>query len=420
MKYNKALDGFRGLAVLLVFLLHMNVAPFGWIGVEMFFVLSGFLITSILLTTKGLSPGHYLKRFYWRRTMRIWPLYFTFVLLLLAASEFYPALHALRRDLGYLLTFTYNFLLGVTQEWQSTYSHLWSLSIEEQFYFIWPLVIYVLSTTSIRRMGLVVIVLGPLIRYVTGLVYMQYIYPGHLPLRGDDVYPYLPRGMFVYVFSLSHFDAFATGALLAVLPASPDSRASEFTAVLKKHSAAIAVVIFGLAVTWGVIFAANWGASNYGVYGNFYHIYMRYNYQYVWGYTLLNVVSVSLILALTQHNWLRRLFSNRPLVYLGKVSFGFYVLHLPMKQVLREYLPFISYGTAVFHVCWFAASLLAAAVSYHLFESFFLRQKNYFERRQARQREIGSADSGYRPESLKCDNGTGHGNRNGQETELRG
>lgn len=377
MTYNKALDGFRGLSVLLVFLFHTKAAPFGWIGVEMFFVLSGFLITSILLTTKELSLGRYLARFYWRRTMRIWPLYFGVIAVMLAASFASSSLDGLRAELGYLLTFTYNFAIGVTQDWQDNHSHLWSLSIEEQFYLIWPLVVFALSRPSIRRLAVAIIVLGPLIRFLTGLWYMESIYPDHLPLRPDEVYPYFPRGMFVYMFSPSHFDAFAMGALLAVLP-------ERFADTFGRYYAPVAVAVFSLTVAWGVVFAACWGAAKYDIYGNFYHIHLRYNYQYIWGYTLIDLCSASLILALTQPNRLTRLFSNRPLVYLGKVSFGFYVLHVPMKQVLRECLPFLSYGTAAFDGVWFALGWAAAALSYHWFETFFLRQKDYLERRVAR------------------------------------
>jgi len=384
VKYIKALDGFRGLSVFLVFLYHTNAAPFGWVGVEMFFVLSGFLITSILLTTKEFSLGHFLKRFYWRRTMRIWPLYFTFILVLLAVSLMTPSLEDFRRDLGYLLTFTYNFHIALTQDWQPNYSHLWSLSIEEQFYLIWPLVIFTMSRTSIRRMALVIIILWPLIRYVTGVVYMEHIYPDHLPFRSDQAYPYFPRGMFVYMSSLTHFDAFATGALLAVLPEKTGDRAVRLMAMLNKHSATIAVVTVAFTAAWGLIFALNWGSPTYSVYGNFYHIHLRYNHQYIWGYTLINLSSLSLILALTRANWIARLFAKQPLVYLGKVSFGFYVLHVPMKQILGEYRSFDSYGTLAFDVIWFVISWMAAALSYHLFESFFLRLKDLFDRRPAR------------------------------------
>lgn len=76
MKHIKSLDALRGIAVLGVLAFHSSYLPFGWIGVQTFFVLSGFLITGILLKQKTVDLKSYLARFYWRRALRIWPLYF--------------------------------------------------------------------------------------------------------------------------------------------------------------------------------------------------------------------------------------------------------------------------------------------------------------------------------------------------------
>lgn len=377
MKYHESLDGFRGLSVFLVFLFHTKATASGWIGVEMFFVLSGYLITTILLETRELPVRRYLTRFYWRRTMRIWPLYFAFFLVLLGLSETLDALDEFRQDIGYIVSFTYNFRIAITQDWQESYSHLWSLSIEEQFYLLWPMVVYLASRTTLRRIALALIVLAPVIRFVAGELYMTRIYPEHLPLRPDEVYPFFPRGMFVYMFSASHFDAFATGALLALLPEGWKRRRWLFSPIL-------ACVITALVVAVGVWFAASWGAEKYDLHGNFYHIHLRYSYQFIWGYSAINLFSAGLLLALTRPNWLQRMFCVGPLAYLGKVSFGFYVLHVPVKQILEAYAPWLEPGSLSFDVVWFALGWLVAALSYHGFESLFLRRKDFWERRARR------------------------------------
>jgi len=376
MQYNKSLDGFRGLSVFLVFLFHADAVPFGWIGVEMFFVLSGYLITATLLDTRSLTLACYLLRFYWRRIMRIWPLYIGFLCILLASSFYVDGLDRFRSDIGYILSFTYNLQVGVTQDWQESYSHLWSLSIEEQFYTLWPIVIFVASRATMCWIMLVTIAFGPAIRLLTSQVYLAEIYPHHLPLDPEGVFPLFGSGMFVYMFSASHFDAFATGALLALLPAEIERRRW-----LTSPIATCAIASFVIVV--GLLFAALWGTPRYDLYGNFYRLHMPYNYQFIWGYSLINLFSASLILALTQPNWLYRLFCFRPLAYLGKVSFGFYVLHMPVRQILHTYLSALDTGTLTFNGVWFVLSWLVAATSYHLFESFFLRRKNYWEQRHS-------------------------------------
>src|SRR5438552_3870358 len=111
MKYNKSLDGLRGIAILLVILYHFGYLGAGWAGVQIFFVLSGYLITSILCAEKEQPIGFYLKRFYWRRSLRIFPLYFgcLLVLSLVYAVSGKPPLFANRWQ--YLFTYTYNYAL---------------------------------------------------------------------------------------------------------------------------------------------------------------------------------------------------------------------------------------------------------------------------------------------------------------------
>src|ERR1700753_2717510 len=137
--YIKSLDGLRAIAVVMVMTFHAQITHFGWMGVQLFFVLSGFLVTGILWNEKysDTAVGYKLKKFWVRRTLRIFPLYFTYLLVLSVCfiafrlPRFYPD-HA-----ASLFTYTFN-LSKAIPFWQSkgswqgdpAYTHLWSLSIE--------------------------------------------------------------------------------------------------------------------------------------------------------------------------------------------------------------------------------------------------------------------------------------------------
>src|SRR6185295_16426951 len=158
-----ALDAIRGLAILLVTGYRFWSPPaeeaandwltslfsLGLRGVDLFFVLSGFLITSILLDAK--QKPHYFRNFYMRRTLRIFPLYYavlavTFVLLPLAGwstTRLFPEAHA---NQGWLWFYGANVLQSLRGEWcLGGFNHFWSLAVEEHFYLVWPLVIYCCS-----------------------------------------------------------------------------------------------------------------------------------------------------------------------------------------------------------------------------------------------------------------------------------
>lgn len=152
IKYNpkqhiSALDSIRGVAVLLVILFHCYptyITKLGWLGVDLFFVLSGFLITGLLLDAKG--KNNYYRNFIVRRTLRIFPLYyFALLLCLVIVPIVFKSL--LPPDYGYYTanqlwfwTYTQNWLFSKTGFPENlTLVHFWSLAVEEQFYLFWPL-----------------------------------------------------------------------------------------------------------------------------------------------------------------------------------------------------------------------------------------------------------------------------------------
>jgi len=184
------LDGMRGLAILPVLLLHFTkdigftphatvdhvylfVASLGWWGVDLFFVLSGFLITGILLDAKGST--HALRNFYIRRTLRIFPVYYAYLaamLIILPSFEWWRT-HAPPAGEGGLWLWLY--LTNIRQAFSNSFEvvppftgHFWSLAVEEQFYLIWPWLVYAIDCRRLRRICLVLIIASPMPRAALG------------------------------------------------------------------------------------------------------------------------------------------------------------------------------------------------------------------------------------------------------------
>src|SRR3954471_24953128 len=164
------LDGVRGVAILLVMAIHfvgdataytrlqalvVKAAGYGLLGVDLFFVLSGLLITGLLLDAKGQT--HYFRNFYARRTLRIFPLYyFVLAILFLVLPRLWPLtplMEDARAHQGWLWTYTANFYIAARSSWAAlTYvTHFWSLAIEEHFYLLWPLVVFCFRRQILER-----------------------------------------------------------------------------------------------------------------------------------------------------------------------------------------------------------------------------------------------------------------------------
>ena len=184
MRFMRQIDGLRACAVAAVFFHHfvMGRLEFGTFGVILFFVISGFLITGILLDAKErigartLSIGSALRLFYIRRTLRIFPLYF-FVLAVMWAFN----VGSVRHLIGWLATYTLNIWVAVHHSFPEETGHFWSLAVEEQFYLVWPFVVllvrrrflrplmfaFIASAVGFRAIGKIVFHLNPTINALT-------------------------------------------------------------------------------------------------------------------------------------------------------------------------------------------------------------------------------------------------------------
>jgi peptidoglycan/LPS O-acetylase OafA/YrhL len=182
--YFSQLDGIRFLAVGLVLIDHWlaerNVLPLGQLGVTMFFVLSGFLITRILIQSKlkddktGRSHWFSVKQFIIRRSIRIFPIYFLAIFVL-----YFLDVPPVRDTLVWCLTYTTNIYIATKQHWMGTIDHLWSLAVEEQYYLIFPYLILFLPTKNNKFILIGMIILSVFLRlllFLNGSPWMvQYV-----------------------------------------------------------------------------------------------------------------------------------------------------------------------------------------------------------------------------------------------------
>ena len=377
LRYIPSLDGLRGLAAILVLATHYGYSEVGWIGLEFFFVLSGFLITSILLTERNRRLGEYLGRFYWRRLLRTFPAYFGFLLVCAAVYVCVRQPQGFLHVLPSLAAYWYNFDLISNPDHQGlclTTTHLWSMSVEEQFYLVWPLLVFVLSGANLRRVIVAIVVLIPLLRLALFAYY-------HLNGEEDSYTTYI-----LHLATPFHLDAFSIGAGIAVFRLTERELklrwfflAGGCVLLLGLVNASIGQYPYDLMPYVGVqrIFLR---ALSFG-----YPQFLLQNRQFLWGYSVIDLLAATLIICASQQNALQRFCENRFLWHLGRISYGFYIFHLPILLLFYPILPTNRWSLtgAAFFVLLVAITIGAAHLSYFYFERRFLMMKDYFAKRKA-------------------------------------
>lgn len=354
-KHYPALDGLRGLAILLVVVYHnfgfINYFFFGWLGVDLFFVLSGFLITTILIRT--VNQQHYLRNFYMRRVLRIFPLYYACLILFLVIL---PRIGILSQELAYYRQHSW-WLWSYLQNWLYIFNpshdttmlhHFWSLAVEEQFYLLWPLVILwvrkpaylllLLAITLLLVMGIRVVVWN---QHIENLAYFNF-------------------------YTFSRIDGICIGSMLALVRIIDTQWITRYNTVLVLGFAAINFAFF------------------------FINRYSGFNFPFVAiiGYTTFAFMLALLVNeALEDRNKVvKLLFDNTIMRFFGRISYGFYVFHWPVYLIIAPRLAgfFESYLSPRLSLT--SASLLSTALavvisvfSYRYFESFFIRKKKAYQ-----------------------------------------
>lgn len=365
MKYSKTLDGLRGLAIIMVMLFHFNfVFEFGWVGVQLFFVLSGYLITSILLEEKENSLGYYLKRFYWRRTLRIFPLYYAYLILVGFIFIITKQPSDFLEFLPFLSTYTFNlYPLFETYSYHDLYfTHFWSLSVEEQFYLIWPLVIFFCSQKQLRVVLIVIIVGAPISRWLLDII-----------LQAKDLPSYYV-GQTVYRFTLGQWDGFAIGALIPVF------------GLTKKITSTRGPLLYTFLLVLIVGFVNMYLYFSKGTSLSFsslgYPIAETANGQHIWSYTVLNVFFLFLILYAQNpgigYPLINRFLGSSWLIFTGKISYGLYVYHWMIWMAYGKYLSPNIESTWIGLIIYLSTCFIVASFSFYLLEKPLLFWKDKF------------------------------------------
>lgn len=345
--YFPGLDGLRTIAFLMVFMLHAiprsalpsgsfirSVRDSGAYGVPLFFALSSFLITSLLMEEKRESGAVHVPAFYYRRILRIWPLYFLIILLgwltnsWLTASEPLTAYAAFR-----FVTFSANFFMSGNVRIPETITQLWSVCVEEQFYLCWPWVIRFLSKRNLTIFAILLLIAGNTFR---------------MTLVGRD----LPA---VWFQSITHIDCFAYGCLAALYlrgrtPGQEGLRAAIFAGCI------------------AAIFVVEWLVP-------FRHFSDKNTAAGMFTYSAIAALCATCVwLASTMT---RSFLASKPMVELGKITYGLYcfhtlAIHAMQSRISNEYWWLIA-------ILSLGLTILLALTSYRLYELRFLRLKRKYQ-----------------------------------------
>ena len=372
--YYPALDGLRAVAVLMVFAEHYlseylpKSEHWGWTGVDLFFVLSGFLITGILYDTR--DDTHRVRTFYVRRTLRIFPLYYGVLLALVLSTPIFQWAWTRGSLLWPLYLGNYLHLVSPWQYLPGQYTgedlfspvlgvhaligHFWSLCVEEQFYLFWPWVVFLVrKRETLLKICIAAAVVCPLLRLIA-----LHLLPGQL--ISEQV---LNRA------TPFRIDSLLIGAGIALI-----LRGAHAQRLLRFAWAVLAASVAAWLVTW-IIFRA----QAHSVPRSWHDVWFP-----VVGYSYVDLIGAGLVLlAIRPGNAFYNLCSSRPLQWLGRRSYGFYVFHYLPGQLYISITPVLLGGYHK-HLMYFTAlnamvcSLVLCGLSYKYFEAPILRLKDRF------------------------------------------
>jgi peptidoglycan/LPS O-acetylase OafA/YrhL len=347
-----SLDGLRGIAILLIIAFHYFDLPFGWSGVDLFFVLSGYLITGRLLDSIN-KPARF-STFYRNRILRIFPLYYGVLLAFFIGIHFFtknetqPLLAFYFIHWKSFFLFTQNFSFIIYGMPVAPYLlHFWSLAIEEQFYLVWPSLVY-LSKDANTRLKLFASL--PILIGVARCLFFFY----H-PHSGDLT--------FFYYNTFFRIDTLIIGALLCQL------HYAKFRISEKWVNILIGSSLILLAISYAVL--RNWDSSN--------------SFFETVGYTITAIFFACILhKAVSSSGSFTRFFSLPGLQFLGKISYGLYIFHFPVFLIFQQriydwgsmHLHFDGFAMKILSICLcLPITFLLSLLSYRYYESFFLRLK---------------------------------------------
>lgn len=344
------LDGLRGVAILLVLSAHAAIPGLqgGFIGVDIFFVLSGFLITSLLLKEQATHGNISLPQFYMRRVLRLIPALVLFLLIsivsssiLLSSQQTFQVITDAALILCYVINWFFAFDLG--NQLTFLFSHTWSLAIEEQFYLVWPVVLIGLLRTvkDLRQLLRLTLLLAA----ISLALRMLYLSQGASASR-------------VYYGSDARAEMLLIGCALAIFhqirPPGQGARSAVLTC--SAWCSLFSLALFSCFSDW------------------------RSQHLLSWGFTSISAATACIIhyCIAHQHSYLSFSLRSRALVWLGRVSYSLYLWHYLVYSLMRlndhSWQIVASIGTLI--------SLTLTALSYYFLELPFLRMKSRFHRRE--------------------------------------
>lgn len=368
----KELDGLRGIAVALVMALHLfkraayfiehpalkgfaKLTTVGWVGVDIFFTLSGFLITSILLKAK--SGENYFKNFYMRRILRIFPLYYAaiFLIIFFAPKVEEEFTNQLSTALPIMLLYQQNWALlfkgfHITQYLGIT----WSLAIEEQFYLLWPFIVYKLD-----REKLVKVIISYIVISITGRMIGTLAWP--------DI---AQASTFFYYASFARFEEMLFGGLLAVFLTYEGAKDK-----VRRYSKPLFIVSFSV---FALLHILSLPDSPHPEHGSIPLTLGGYTSAALWTIGLIGI-----FITHSPQNFFRRFFANPLLVFLGKYSYSMYLFHMTAALILLDVFWHSSMrgwqAYVLYPIATFITTILIALLTWNLLEKHFLNLKKYFE-----------------------------------------
>jgi peptidoglycan/LPS O-acetylase OafA/YrhL len=353
LTYMKQLDGLRAMAVLAVLWTHYLPEEYwlfgiywGGYGVRLFFVLSGFLITGILLKSRqyiiqGKQCSFFaLRQFYIRRFLRIFPLYYAIL-----ALTFLIAIPQIKEAIVWHLLYLSNVYFSLQGRFYGSAGHLWSLAVEEQFYLLWPWIILFLPRRWLLPTIIIFIVIAPLFRFISTVVGVNLVA--------------------IWVLTPNACDALCLGALLAYLNSHEDEL------LISKQRVLCFFLLIGLFITIVLPILPYLNAQNLVV--------------SALADTGRGLIFAYLVAAAANgfKSFVGKVLESRPMVYLGKISYGVYLIHAFMPEIIYRifnYFDLADYNSPLtIAFCSTVATITVATLTWHFLERPINDLKRFFQ-----------------------------------------